>query len=99
MFCFDLFLCTYYVYFDLLLVVFFFLMIRRPPISTRTDTLFPYTTLFRSFMDQSLGVGVGAVGGEDDEVELPRRKGCLQRQALCAGDGDFDVRAGFCEAG
>src|SRR3546814_6607405 len=30
------------------MVVFFFLMIRRPPRSTRTDTLFPYTTLFRS---------------------------------------------------
>src|SRR3546814_992694 len=28
---------------------FFFLMIRRPPRSTRTDTLFPYTPLFRSF--------------------------------------------------
>src|SRR3546814_14123067 len=28
--------------------VLFFLMIRRPPRSTRTDTLFPYTTLFRS---------------------------------------------------
>src|SRR3546814_12445903 len=27
---------------------FFFVMIRRPPRSTRTDTLFPYTTLFRS---------------------------------------------------
>src|SRR3546814_5888117 len=27
-------------------------MIRRPPISTRTDTLFPYTTLFRSFERQ-----------------------------------------------
>src|SRR3546814_11490329 len=27
---------------------FVFLMIRRPPRSTRTDTLFPYTTLFRS---------------------------------------------------
>src|SRR3546814_15308424 len=31
-----------------LLCIFFFLMIRRPPRSTRTDTLFPYTTLFRS---------------------------------------------------
>src|SRR3546814_1967832 len=30
------------------LFYFFFLMIRRPPRSTRTDTLFPYTTLFRS---------------------------------------------------
>src|SRR3546814_264306 len=29
-------------------IMFFFLMIRRPPRSTRTDTLFPYTTLFRS---------------------------------------------------
>src|SRR3546814_15188179 len=29
-------------------LVFFLLMIRRPPRSTRTDTLFPYTTLFRS---------------------------------------------------
>src|SRR3546814_1135693 len=27
-------------------------MIRRPPRSTRTDTLFPYTTLFRSFAEQ-----------------------------------------------
>src|SRR3546814_16185200 len=32
----------------LLALFFFFLMIRRPPRSTRTDTLFPYTTLFRS---------------------------------------------------
>src|SRR3546814_16712363 len=29
-------------------MIFFFLMIRRPPRSTRTDTLFPYTTLFRT---------------------------------------------------
>src|SRR3546814_11996861 len=34
--------------FHLSFVFFFFLMIRRPPRSTRTDTLFPYTTLFRS---------------------------------------------------
>src|SRR3546814_5359903 len=32
-------------------------MIRRPPRSTRTDTLFPYTTLFRSH-------GIGALGAE-----------------------------------
>src|SRR3546814_12790632 len=37
--------------------VFFFFMIRRPPRSTRTDTLFPYTTLFRS------------AGGRADEAE------------------------------
>src|SRR3546814_3756746 len=34
-----------------------FLMIRRPPISTRTDTLFPYTTLFRSIRDSRAGRG------------------------------------------
>src|SRR3546814_8300150 len=38
-------LCTIRV---LRLIVIVFLMIRRPPRSTRTDTLFPYTTLFRS---------------------------------------------------
>src|SRR3546814_11422688 len=32
---------------------FFFLMIRRPPRSTRTDTLFPYTTLFRSRFEET----------------------------------------------
>src|SRR3546814_18614102 len=31
-------------------------MIRRPPISTRTDTLFPYTTLFRSIEQRGLAV-------------------------------------------
>src|SRR3546814_3882124 len=36
----------------LTLFVYFFLMIRRPPRSTRTDTLFPYTTLFRSFSER-----------------------------------------------
>src|SRR3546814_7390305 len=36
------------------LLVVFFLMIRRPPRSTRTDTLFPYTTLFRSYDEQAL---------------------------------------------
>src|SRR3546814_17163803 len=35
-------------YFISCIACFFFLMIRRPPRSTRTDTLFPYTTLFRS---------------------------------------------------
>src|SRR3546814_17262658 len=47
-----------------ILYFFFFLMIRRPPRSTRTDTLFPYTTLFRSgalrlvrdFSSQDLGL-------------------------------------------
>src|SRR3546814_13399793 len=36
-------------------------MIRRPPISTRTDTLFPYTTLFRSAGAAELAAPEGAV--------------------------------------
>src|SRR3546814_5397739 len=52
--------------------VFFFLMIRRPPRSTRTDTLFPYTTLFRS-LGRAAGPGHREVGltrdAADDVVE------------------------------
>src|SRR3546814_15334232 len=51
----------------------FFLMIRRPPRSTRTDTLFPYTTLFRSWRGAAsslsalpeLGVHAPARGADD----------------------------------
>src|SRR3546814_4900955 len=39
------------------MLLFFLLMIRRPPRSTRTDTLFPYTTLFRSARIASLPNG------------------------------------------
>src|SRR3546814_7174288 len=45
--------------------VFFFLMIRRPPRSTRTDTLFPDTTLFRS-RQRVEGIGDEAGPGMDD---------------------------------
>src|SRR3546814_15142625 len=41
-------LCDIFVSLVHFISCFFFLMIRRPPRSTRTDTLFPYTTLFRS---------------------------------------------------
>src|SRR3546814_19774705 len=43
-------------------LLFFFLMIRRPPRSTRTDTLFPYTTLFRSHGAILLVKRLGCVG-------------------------------------
>src|SRR3546814_18841684 len=39
-----------------------FLMIRRPPRSTRTDTLFPYTTLFRSGVNLGLAMFAANVG-------------------------------------
>src|SRR3546814_19000501 len=43
----------------------FFLMIRRPPRSTRTDTLFPYTTRFRSTVRQCIG------GKEPGKIDCP----------------------------
>src|SRR3546814_12295398 len=46
------------------LTFFFFLMIRRPPRATRTDTLFPYTTLFRSIADHRAQHAAGAVAFE-----------------------------------
>src|SRR3546814_1043604 len=45
--------------------VLFVLMQRRPPRSTRTDTLFPYTTLFRSFRSEFEG-GIIIVDLEED---------------------------------
>src|SRR5881396_1429561 len=43
-------------FFFLSCIFFFFLMIRRPPRSTRYETLFPYTTLFRSDSRRNRGV-------------------------------------------
>src|SRR3546814_1080555 len=61
------------------LVGFFFLMIRRPPRSTRTDTLFPYTTLFRSAAQHigaqhevAVGVQHPARADHDFPPALPR---------------------------
>src|SRR3546814_15413431 len=59
-------------------------MPRRPPISTRTDTLFPYTTLFRS-------VGPAAeqdeLAGEIDPAEQPADEGHDQILGQRPGDG------------
>src|SRR3546814_15099906 len=48
--------------------VLFFLMIRRPPRSTRTDTLLPYTTLFRS--EHALGGAHSRARGRDIALRL-----------------------------
>src|SRR3546814_6318324 len=55
----------------------FFLMIRRPPRSTRTDTLFPYTTLFRSALDLRRRF-------LDKPQRVQLRRVALQLQALLA---------------
>src|SRR3546814_18170959 len=59
------------------LCYFFFIMIRRPPISTRTDTLFPYTTLFRSLraLDHPAIVAVEADGHKERMVEAVAEMG------------------------
>src|SRR3546814_768110 len=46
----------------------FFLMLRRPPRSTRTDTLFPYTTLFRSVPVIGLAARFDGFGRVLDEI-------------------------------
>src|SRR3546814_6315158 len=48
-------------------VSFFFLMIRRPPRSTLTDTLFPYTTLFRSLPRTVVGARRRRQGGDRED--------------------------------
>src|SRR3546814_15369599 len=56
--------------------IFFFLMIRRPPRSTRTDTLFPYTTLFRSGADrQEIELG-------QQQIELLGERGHFEHRAV-----------------
>src|SRR3546814_191366 len=81
----------FYVY----VFIFFFLMIPRPPGSTRTDTLFPYTTLFRStrnqpsiyaprapvFRPEARVTGV-TCGGRPAGV-FPRRRPCLLSGLRC----------------
>src|SRR3546814_15500011 len=50
----------------------FLLMKRRPPRSTRTDTLLPYATLFRSKGGGRLGLDAGALGEIADHFVLER---------------------------
>src|SRR3546814_1258931 len=66
----------------LMLSCFFFLMIRRQPRSTRTDTLFPYTTLFRSVL------GVARVQMDDRGTRLGGAERAFG-DFLC---GDWEIR-------
>src|SRR3546814_16223049 len=71
---FDIYLvsCCFFCHF----FFFFFLMIRRPPRSTRTDTLFPYTTLFRSS-----GCLRSFTTGREQSAKYPARS--FQRRPRC----------------
>src|SRR3546814_13029638 len=55
--------------------MFFFLISRRPPRSTRTDTLFPYTSLFRSDVEVEglREAGLGEAGGDADAQAAGRQ--------------------------
>src|SRR3546814_963209 len=67
-----------------IVLYFFFLMIRRPPRSTRTDTLFPYTTLFRSFQNIALFRGMSTLDNLMTGRGLKMKRGLLW-QALYWG--------------
>src|SRR3546814_8029786 len=69
------FFCLLCILFFLVFFCFFFLMIRRPPRSTRTDTLLPYTTLFRSgflYHGQKGFNGVAILARGTQPVEVQR---------------------------
>src|SRR3546814_7048214 len=75
-------------------------MIRRPPRSTRTDTLFPYTTLFRSRpglcperVGSELGRRLAHVGGDGGQREGDRMLAAVE------SDGDAVVGEGLDGAG
>src|SRR3546814_12283490 len=57
----------------------FFLMIRRPPRSTRTDTLFPYTTLFRSMAAKKKEIKVYTAADLGLAMDQVGEKGARER--------------------
>src|SRR3546814_3328436 len=59
----------------MIMLLFVFVMIRRPPRSTRTDTLFPYTTLFRSIVPLRPAGRGGDQGLGSGDLARRRRKG------------------------
>src|SRR3546814_18204579 len=60
-------------------------MILRPPRSTRTDTLFPLTTVFRSLARK---------GTERKLIELPHAQLCSARVAICQRGNGYERRQG-----
>src|SRR3546814_19290436 len=77
-------------------------MIRRPPRSTRTDTLFPYTTLFRSLLerfhaDAAVGVEEALAVGAQAAIGLDRLFDRVDHAVLVeTGAGDLGERGILC---
>src|SRR3546814_17267826 len=53
-------------------------MMRRPPISTRTDTLVPYTTLFRSFLSFPVAFAATGTAGFSGDADAGSRNGIAE---------------------
>src|SRR3546814_1138759 len=62
-------------------------MIRRPPRSTRTDTLFPYTTLFRSF--DKVAAEIAALPGQTGFLVAELDGGAIRPLASAHADRQF----------
>src|SRR3546814_3471199 len=62
-----------------------FLMIRRPPRSTRTDTLFPYTTLFRSTAKAAFAILADEQSG--DQPSRPFALRVIDSRSMFSGTG------------
>src|SRR3546814_12892891 len=69
-------------------------MLRRPPRSTRTDTLFPYTTLFRSYVHGD-NLQITVVGKTDDFADQMARFGDVQYYTVT---GDPEVKVAITDA-
>src|SRR3546814_6361115 len=70
-------------------------MIRRPPRSTRTDTLFPYTTLFRSAVAERAGIAVALVPGDEDNLKVTTEDDLRRAERLMLSAADMCVGNGF----
>src|SRR3546814_4544929 len=74
-------------------------MLRRPPRSTRTDTLFPYTTLFRSSSRPTIGPPIPEPIGPSRHrscVSPWHRRVSVRARGVISGVGDGVFRGGAC---
>src|SRR3546814_21142472 len=79
-----------------------FVMIRLPPRSTRTDTLFPYATLFRSAQSPAGRALPGALCGAGVHIAVPgdgTARFCASGDRLCARRHDRRIQVAVAEIG